>query len=399
MPSRPLTDRIVRSLKPPATGRRDTYDATMPGLHLRCFASGARSWRFIYRPAGQARQRVVTWPGVLPLADARKLAREAAVAVARGEDPAATRETARRAAQETPTVAWLIEDYLGRYARVHQRPSTTREVERILRRTALPAWGRRLVTEVTRKDVRALLDGIVARGCGPTANRTRAVLHRLFGWAVEVDLLDASPCAGLPRLVKETPRSRVLTDDEIKRLWPWLPPYGRLQLLLGCRGGELAQIRWTDVNPDARTVTFRAETTKSSRARTVPLSTPARALLDGLRATATGTAVFPGEAPDAPRTRGRTDVAAALAAAQILDAHPHDLRRTAATNLGRLGTPELIVRLVLGHARPSAVTGIYDTDPRLDACRAALETWAQRLDQIVTGQPTGAVVVPMRAAR
>ncbi len=176
--TRTLTDRMLKGLKPPATGREDYFDAKLPGLHLRVSATCARSWRYYYRFHGT--QRVLTWPGVLSLAEARQFVRDAAGQVARGIDPAAVREVARREARDAESVEALVGRFLDTYLRPKRRPAYVRETERLLRREVLPAWGRRKAREITRRDVKALLADIAARPAPITANRTRAALSKFF---------------------------------------------------------------------------------------------------------------------------------------------------------------------------------------------------------------------------
>ncbi len=130
MPTRVLTDRYIRSLRPPATDAVSHYDAKAPGLHLRLAASGARSWRFIYRAKGSPQQRVLTWPGVLSLAEARDLAKDAAGRVARGEDPAATTRAARHAAKDAASVEALVTRFLVEYVE-KKGLKDAREIRRI----------------------------------------------------------------------------------------------------------------------------------------------------------------------------------------------------------------------------------------------------------------------------
>ncbi len=398
----PLTDRTLRSLKPPATGRRDHYDGAVPGLHVRLFASGARSWRWIYRPAGSTTQKVLTWRGVLPLVAARQLAREAAVAVARGQDPAGRREAQRAAAKQAGiplTVNALVDDFLTVYP-VAQKlaPTTTREWTRIFERELRPDLGTRPAAEVTKKDLTAILDGILARGAGPMANRTATAMKTFFAWALDKEQIGASPAATLRAVAKEEPRARVLDDTELRALWPHLSAYGQLQLLTCARGGELEQLRWSSVDLENRWITFQAPTVKTRETRLVPLAAPALALVQGLQATAGGTAVFPSPRNlDVGLTRARRYVAESLEAAGIVGATPHDLRRTGATGLARVGTERVVIKLILGHSERADVTAIYDRYARMPERRAALEKWATLLLGIVGAAARPSNVLPLTA--
>src|SRR5581483_11511775 len=73
----------------------------------------------------------------------------------------------------------------------------------------------------------------------------------------------------------------------------------------------------------------------------------------------------------------------------------HDLRRTVATGLGRLGVSRFIIARVLNHADRS-VTGIYDKYEYLAEKRHALEQWGQHVSNLVA--PPDAKVVVIRGA-
>ena len=113
------------------------------------------------------------------------------------------------------------------------------------------------------------------------ANRVLALVRKLFGWAVERDIVDASPVDGVKRPAKETGRDRVLDDDELLLVWRaadtlgW--PFGpviQLLVLTGQRRGEVAAMKWADLKleGDEPTWTLPREVTKGDRASIVPLS-------------------------------------------------------------------------------------------------------------------------------
>lgn len=400
-----LTEKRIARVRPPATGHTDYFDAedprAVPGLHLRCYASGARTWRLVYR-AG-ARQRVVSWPGVLPLAEARRHAREAAVRVARGEDPAAARDARRLPAPPAPTVARLVDAYLDDAAWMGRLAAKTRgETARLLRHSAVPRWGDRLVTAVTQRDVSDYLGEIVARGHGPMANSVREKLIRFGAWCVEKEYLAANPAAGTKRPAKPRFKDRVLTEAEVGRAWPRLPLPAKLQLLVGSRLGEMVQVQWRDVDLDARVMTFRAETTKTRVGRAVPLSAPVVTLLSEWAAHGRPEYVFPGRRGPLSFTWAAMLVRDALDAAGIPDASSHDLRRTAATWLGDLGVAPHTIGMILGHARSDRMTSVYDRARRLEEMRAAVEALGARVAAVVAGPgvPATASGAPRaRAAR
>jgi integrase len=114
-------------------------------------------------------------------------------------------------------VAAVVERFIERHGRT-LRPRTRAELRRLLEREVLPTLGSRSIAEIRRRDLIALHDTISDRGHVATANRVVARLKTLFAWAVGREHLEHSPAVGL-RLTRETPRQRVLTEDELRAIW------------------------------------------------------------------------------------------------------------------------------------------------------------------------------------
>ncbi len=390
-----LTDKAIQKLKAPATGRLDVFDTEATGLHLRLSASGARTWRYVYRINGT--QRVLSWDGLVPLGEVRHLAREAAVKAARGIDPAEARDAAKAPKPAALTVDALVEQWAAVYPTARKlSPVTFAEYRRILRREVLPTLGEREAPSITKADCKAVVDAVMARGCGSMANRTTEVLKILFGWATDADRLPASPAATLKAPAKEVSRDRVLSDAEITAAWATLSTYGKVQLLTAARGGELAMLPWSAVDVENKTITFEAATTKTNVTRLVPLSAPALALLRDLRTRAEGSAVFASlRDPNAAISYARHGVKQALGVAGVMGATPHDLRRTAATGLARVGTDRVVIKLILGHSERADVTARYDRWARFEERRVALEKWGALVMQIVGEAVAAPNVIPL----
>jgi integrase len=133
----------------------------------------------------------------------------------------------------------------------------------------LPRWGRRRARDVTARDVRRLLDAIVDRGAPIQANRTLAVVHRMFNWAAAPDRALVpqwyNPCRGLERPAPERQRERVLDTTELRAVWCAADALGvelallfRLYLWTAQRDGEVRTMRWRDVDLDTGCGRFQA---------------------------------------------------------------------------------------------------------------------------------------------
>ena len=204
---------------------------------------------------------------------------------------------------------------------------------------------------------------------------------------------------------EETRRDRTLKAEEIQALWPRFAaleypfgPFFQMVLATGQRREEVARMRWADVDFGAQLWILPAEATKAARGHAVPLSPLAMALLESLPKL--GTYVFT-TARDRPisgfsKAKARLDAMGTSEGTYRVTVAPwtiHDLRRTAATEMGRLGVSRFIIGKVLNHADRS-VTAIYDRHSYLQEKRSALEVWTSYLIGLVS--PTDNTAIPLR---
>jgi integrase len=330
-----------------------------------------------------------TYPAI-SLADARDRARELLVDAARGNDPAQARKKHRTG----DTVADLAQLYLERHAKVKKR--SWREDERKLEKDLLPPWGSWKAADVKRADVLAMLDEIVDRGAPITANRTLALVSKIYNFGMARGIVEANPAALVPPPGKEESRQRVLSEEEICVLWeafdtesPLTAATFKLRLLTAQRGIEVLSMRWEDLDGDWWEIP--AEVAKNGLAHRVPLSPQASEVLDSIRPLSDGGWVFPSPTGNdhmryihkaVERLRERTGISWS----------PHDLRRTAATHMTRKGTQRLIVAKILNHV-DEGVTAVYDRNAYEAEKRQALSAWGNRVEQIVTGRAAEEKVV------
>ena len=211
-----------------------------------------------------------------------------------------------------------------------------------------------------------------------------AYVHRLFRWAVSRGIIDSNPAADLPKPGKETRRERVLDDDELKMVWAaadkvgW--PYGsavQLLILTGARRAEISELRWSEVNGEL--ISLKGARTKNGEARNIPLSSAALKILSGIPRVVGNEFVFGGP------LRGGWSQAKDRLAVRIPDWRVHDLRRTTATSLQRLGFNLQVIEFVLGHTSGSR-SGIVATYQRYSfekETRTALDAWGKHVAELV----------------
>jgi integrase len=398
-----LTDFQIKNLKPQAE-RYEVWEGKT-GFGVRVTSRGNKSFVFMYRFGGKAKRLTLGTYPKMSLADAHQAHAEARKKLEQGIDPGAEAVTEREEERRAPTVATLSEQYLEKWAKPRKR--SWREDERILKKDVLPEWGKRKARQITRRDVIRLLDDIVDRGASIMANRTLAVIRKMFNFAVSRDIVPVSPCLSVRAPAPEQRRDRVLTTDEIRALWHGLEGAKmmaegtklalKLQLTTGQRKAEIVSARWDEIdfNDGGGWWTIPPEKSKNKMAHRVPLSPLALELLQAAKnLTGDSPWVFPSPQTDRHITPEAVDHALRRPGLEALGFTfvPHDLRRTAASHMTGMGISRLVVSKLLNHVE-RGVTAVYDRHSYDREKRQALEAWARKLQSIVEG--TESNVVPM----
>jgi integrase len=415
-----LTARGLQSLKPERT-RIEVWDETLPGFGVRVAPTGRKTFVLMYRHQRRLRRLTLGIYPRLSLADARENARKALINVGQGTDPAQTKHDSLRA----ETFGELADLFIEKHAKRHKR--SWRDDDRWIKRE-LSTWKHTKATEVTRSDVRTLLEAIVDRPAPILANRILALIRKIFNFGISRDLLTVNPCWQLERPAKERPRERVLNEEEIRGVWVGLDAeaaagriptatYYKLRLVTAQRGQEIERMRWRDVDPAEFVWTIPGEDSKNGLSHRVPLSSLAWRLLEELRAVTVAELeqvnvgrdrkkwprlepsqyAFPsprrvnGDQPWGRNLQNAVD--RIREAAGVQDWTGHDLRRTAASHMTGSGIPRLVVAKILNHVE-TGVTSIYDRHSYDAEKRGALEAWGRKLEAIVQGKkkPTASVV-------
>lgn len=407
-----LTDPYIQKLKPPtASGQQDEYfDAIIPGLAVRIGTSGVRSFVYLYRYDGKPRRMTLGRydKETFPLEQARDAAREARSLINKGHDPAKQAESAKRKNIDAPTVGDIADDYLEKHAK--RRKRTWEEDERILNKDILPLWRDVKAQDIKRTDVVDLLDDIVARGAPVGANRTLAVIRRMYNFAVERSRLEMNPAWKVKAPHREQSRSRTLSEDEIRTFWNNLPNAKmsegvrlalKLILVTGQRPGEVAGIHLREI--DGNLWSLPGSRTKNRLDHTVPLSKLARGVIEEARDLLRDKQrksddtisdwLFPALYGDRAISEGALcrAISKNLEDLEVEKFTPHDLRRTAMTLMGKIGVSRFVQDRVANH-KDQTMGGVYDRHTYDKEKRQALDRWAGSLKDIVSGNSRANVV-------
>ncbi len=388
-----LTDIKLRKLKADSTKRTEIWDAKLPGFGVRISPLGTKSFVLMYRFKGKQRRQTLGRYPIMSLAEARKEAQAILYKSGMGEDPAPlkTNET------KPGSFAQVMQDFLIMHCERENKPSTVRSTKQLLAREFLPHWKDSHIQEIEKKDVLTILDALVARGVPGTANHAYAAIRKFFAWCNERDLVDQNPCADIKRPAKIKTRDRVLSYDELTRIWHTVAEQGypfcpivRLLMLTGQRRGEVANMHWAHVDLEARVWELPKEMTKSHRAHIVPLSETCCTIIEGIPKIHE-TFLFPAAGSDTTTFSGfgkckrRLDMASGVS-----DWTLHDLRRTAATGMAQMGIAPHIVEKVLNHATGtfSGVAGVYNRFGYVDEMREALTKWDAKIKAQIISRPS-----------
>jgi integrase len=430
MPKRTFTETWVRNLKP-TDERQDFTEAGRPGFMLRVWPGGQKTFVFRYWRNGKA---CVMTLGQYPALTLEKAHDEHAAArkqFVNGLDPIAEKETAvraratqeqRRRTAEAVTVRNVIAEWAWHWAR--RRRKRPREAVRLLKVHLLRPLAKKPAQEITKRDLVQVIDRVLARGSTVMANRLRDLLSQVFEFAASRDLIPSSPAAGLQKKPggDEESRERSLSRDEVKAFWKAMEAHDtaisaqvrlglKLILVTAQRPGEVANARFDEIDIDSRVWTIPADIAKNEREHYVPLTDLAIELIDELRALAKDRPhLLPSHQsklkPDEPISeralsralknnhKGPEENPTLFGCEPFT---PHDLRRSAASQMTSLGIPRLHVKKLLNHSDADDVTGIYDRHHYWDEKKHALAVWEAELRAIIAGKKSK--VVPIGKGR
>ncbi|MEE7450199.1 hypothetical protein MRF4_21645 [Methylobacterium radiotolerans] len=383
---------ITKLVLQPGQVDRIWWDAELAGFGYRL--RGVRSTWVIRPPRGGGRSSLITLGGadLIDAADARRLAREHLARAALGED---TRSARREERAERNRAALTVKEAFGRYtadAEGRLRPSTRANLRTHLGQHwqglhALP------LASVRRADVAEHLRKITAESGQQAALRARRTLSTVYVWAIGEGLVETNPVTGTNPPAVEVRRERVLSDLELAAVWRACTPtddYGRivrLLILTGARRDEVAQLLWSEIDVASKVWRLPAERSKNRRAHLVPLSEPA---LDVLAATpridgrayvfGSGKGPFSGFS----KSKVRLDRQLRFPEPWVI----HDLRRTVATGMARLGTPIEVVEKALNHVSGTfgGIVGVYQRHDYAAERRTALNAWASHVLKLAEPQ-------------
>jgi integrase len=359
------------------------WDTVQRGLAIRIRPTGARAWKAIYNRHRRTRWLHLGDANAIGLADARQLAAEAMLAVARGQDPAADKVAQR----SRGTFEELAARYVAEYAQ--KRNKSWKQADRLVRKELLPFWGKLQAASISRTDVKSLMARSSTKPI--LANQVLAAASAIFSWAVKEELLTTNPCRSIERNETKS-RERVLTDTEVPQFWALFDKAGvagralKVILLSGQRPGEVASMRrehiadgwWT--MPGAPVPALDWPGTKNGQGHRVWLPATVQELIGN----GDSGPVFP--------SVGQLDRQLRAVIGDLPHATPHDLRRTWGTNCTGLGFGRENMDRIMNH-KEGVIGDVYDRADYSAEIKRVMEAVAGHIVALATNQPADSNVV------
>lgn len=396
----------------------EVRDTACDGLRLRVLPTGKMTWSVVYRVAGKGEltaagtrkkgppTRVTLGSSEVKYNDARKQALEIMELASQGVDYAQQRKEAT-AGRSARSVEALIDRFIDEYAKRKGREDLARNW---LKKPELEKWHGKDLAEITRADIHLVLDRVAVERGKAAVIEMRKHLSKLFHWAVDRELIQSNPITRLDRDEIYTERERVLSMDELRRIWdacgdgdddlgyPFGPMY-RMLILTGQRRAEIGEMErgWRkqvkldkDDEEAVPAVVLPPSKHKSRRGHTFYLSPPAVAILDGLPVfkdkflfSSTG-----GKTPVSGYSKGKARLDRILKERAEKEAAkrgedppppmehwtPHDIRRSVATCMAEMGVPGEHIEHVLGHSMEK-LRRTYNKHTYASEVREAMLRW------------------------
>ncbi len=426
-----FTDTMIKRLKPEPS---DYCRSEGNGFTVRVMPSGVKTWLYLYAFDGKRRKmNLGSYPDVT-LETARTKFEDARRQVRNGVDPVSLKEQQKEDRLNADTISDLITEYIEKHAMPHKRG--WKEDKRILEYDALPAWGKRKAADISKRDVVLLLEGIVKRGAPGSANNNFKIIRRMFSFAVQRDILKTSPCIGVSMPAPLIRKDRFLNEEEIKTFWTNLDTCHasnevrralRLILLTGQRPGEVIGMSSSEI--DGNIWTIPASRAKNKREHRVYLTKTALELIGPLQVLDEQTKkvkpkgfIFP--CPHSAKIQHIENTVPAQVIRRnmsvpvmfkgkpvfdrkgqpvtenllgVSDFTPHDLRRTCATFLSKIGFMDEIIDAVLNHTKQGIIR-TYNVNRYEKEIQQALESWERKLTAILSCSTSNVIPITRKAA-
>jgi integrase len=373
-----LKDTTIRQAAPRAE-RYELKDSERPGLRVVIFPTGRKSFLYRYSFGGEYRKLTLGQYGTMTLAQAIAARRDAADALVAGRDPSADLKPKH---DDDATVTSHVRQY--EKARAPDWSGATASLAHTEMEFMIDRIGAKPIRDVTRKDCQKIVNDALDRGPAAQVACWKWV-RAFFMWCYEQDAVSVNVTELIARPRDDTRRDRVLTDAELRKVWKAATDAGgppgalvKLLVLTGLRRTEATHLQWSEIGDKA--ITLAGSRTKNGSPHTVPITPAIKRVLGALPRT--GAYVVTGaDAGLGGHSKARKAIKDGCEHWTF-----HDLRRTFATGMAKLGVPLAVTELCLNHksgTRANPLVEIYQRHDYQHEIVAAFKKWNARVELLV----------------
>ena len=375
MPHVALTDLAVRGFPAPAKGTETYWDANLKGFGVRVGSGGAETFIVLIGPG--RRQKIGRYP-IVGLSEARQEARRVLAE--------------KQLGKVRPThTAW--EDAVAEFLReceTRNKPRTVSDYRRLLSRHF--PFKRASVADIGPREIVRRLSALNATPA--EKHHAFTAIRRFYSWCLANHIVEENPTARMRVPPPGKSRDRVLSDDELRAVWNAArtlrtPFHGIVALLCltGARRSEVAALRWEWITEDR--IEWPAEAVKNGRRHAIPVGDEVLAVLASLPRQSGSPYVFPALRQSRETTttfngwgkpKARFDEECGAAGWTL-----HDLRRTYASGMQRLGVRLEVTEALLNHRSGSSagIVGVYQRYSWMPEMREAVLHWEGYLASLI----------------
>lgn len=368
-----LTDLVIRALPVPKTGQKFYIDDTLAGFGCRISCGGTRTFVLLHGRHPRRRTTIGRYP-IVSLAQARQKAKELLAEQTLGKDR-----------PKTITLSEALETFLATHSETNHRPRTRKETERLLRKHFLSRVGGKQLSAITTDDLTQITDKLSATPS--EATHAHRAASTLFKWATRRRYISHSPLEGVSLPSPDQKRDRLLTDEEIQRIWNacegTMGSITRLLILSGQRKLQISAMQREWVRTD--TFEFPPEIMKGAKSHTVPFAELTRRVLSEIP-NSNSAYLFPSRWDNEKHFVGWQKLKAAMdKKAEVSSYTLHDFRRYFSSTHARISTPLHLTERLLAHTSGtiSGVSAIYNRYQFADELRTAVERYEAHLLQLL----------------
>lgn len=411
---KPLTDKKIENTKPGAKPRH-LFDGG--GLFLLVMPSGGKLWRFKYRLNGRLCMLSLGKYPEVSLVAARQRREDARKQVANGVNPSEARKQAKaKKALEQEIEGNTLEKVARDWYEVARHEWTEGHATTVLsrmERDIFPTLGKRLIHEITARDVLAALRLVEDRQAFESAHRIKTIIGQVFTFALITGIpgVENNPAAGLSKALKQPYKksmAAILDPVKLGQLMRDIDGYAgsivarcalKLAPLLFVRPGELRHAKWKDIDLNAgiwrlpvedMKLTLKEKAKRKGQIHDVPLSAQAVDILRELYPyTSSGPFVFPGRSVSRVMSENTVNAALRSLGYDSETVTGHGFRATARTLLHEtLGFSPDAIEAQLGHSVPDRLGTAYNRTKHIEERFKIMQQWSDYLGGLKTGNTT-----------